>query len=286
MNSPPGNNSSATKRLAIIGFGDIAGRLAALLGADDWCLKGLSRSKKTSSHAKLYRGDANSIRDITPLLADRPDQLLVTLTPDERSAGGYDSTYVTTAQALIQACKALDIAPHIIFVSSTSVYGQDDGSLVDEASDTLPLKFNGQTLLKAEELLKASGMPLSILRFSGIYGRSPRPLKGLLRSDDPGFLPRRWGNRIHISDAVGVIEFVLRVFEAKNAPLGTLVASDLRPAQDGVIENWVREQLKLPPLTFEGAAPESGKRCKSELLQSLGYRFKVKSFAEGYLEGR
>jgi nucleoside-diphosphate-sugar epimerase len=39
---------------------------------------------------------------------------------------------------------------HVFFVSSTSVYGEEDGQWVDENTPTHPQGFNGQVLCAAE----------------------------------------------------------------------------------------------------------------------------------------
>lgn len=285
MNSPPENNSSNTKSLVVIGFGDLARRLQAHLTTDGWRVQGLCRSGKTSEFAAAQKGDAASKEDLTSILASSPSQVLVTLTPDARTPQAYDSTYVQTAQALVEVCQSLAIKPHVIFVSSTAVYGQDDGSTVNEQSIAQPNRFNGQALREAEEIYERSGLPVTILRFSGIYGRAKKSLEELLRANEPGFSPHRWTNRIHVVDAVGVIEFVLRRFEADKTALGVVLASDSRAEQEGAIENWVRDQLQLPHQQFAAGNQSSGKRCDSARLRTLGYRLVVEDYRTGYLEG-
>ena len=70
-------------------------------------------------------------------------------------------------------------AERIIFISSTGVYGQDDGSWVDEDSPCRPTHDSGRALLAAEEVLHDHplGSRGIVLRLAGIYG--------------PGRLPRR-----------------------------------------------------------------------------------------------
>lgn len=285
MNSPPENNSSNSQSLLVIGFGDLAERLQQPLSIKGWQVEGLCRSQKLSGFVQLHQGDAANQQDLEKVLATAPSQVLVTLTPDERTPGAYESAYVRTTESLVQSCKRLSIRPHIIFISSTAVYGQDDGADVDEESVAKSSRFNGLALRKAEQLLEDSRLPLTIIRFSGIYGCSARPLKERLRSTATGFSPGRWSNRIHVTDAVGVIEFVLQSYRTKAIPMGVLLASDQRPEQEGAIENWVRDQLQLPRIQFAGGQ-DSGKRCNSSRLQAVGYQLVVKDYRTGYLEGR
>jgi len=56
----------------------------------------------------------------------------------------------------------------LVFVGSTSVYGQTDGSWVTEESPALPDRETGRILLEAERIALAVGG--GVARLSGIYG--------------------------------------------------------------------------------------------------------------------
>lgn len=101
----------------------------------------------------------------------------------------------------------------IVFVSSSSVYGQNDGSIVDENSKTEPASSTGNLLLEAEKIaLNSNG---SVARLSGIYGPNrsyllKRYLEGDARID--GFSPDsdgRWINQIHRDDAAHGIAHII-----------------------------------------------------------------------------
>ena len=61
-----------------------------------------------------------------------------------------------------------------VYTSSTSVYGQNDGSLVKENSPTEPLAATAQVLVETERVLldaaRRKEFPAVILRVAGIYG--------------------------------------------------------------------------------------------------------------------
>lgn len=286
MNSPPENICRPEKKLLIIGFGDIAKRLAPQLNAKGWDIHGLCRSQKVSDFATLHLGSAGDPSVLEKVLAIEPSQILVTMTPDGRSPQAYRAAYVQVAHNLAETCAKLQQTPHILFVSSTAVYGQEDGSVVDEMSETMPHRFNGQILLEAEKIYQDSQLPLSVLRFSGIYGRGYKKMQDRLRSESSGFNSGRWSNRIHIEDVLGVVRLVLDSYSADGGGLGVILASDLRPEQEGVIENWLRSSMQLPAINFDEPVPSSGKRCNGFRLRELGYQFVVKDFTVGYLEGR
>lgn len=105
-------------------------------------------------------------------------------------------------------CQALEASPpptKIIYMSATSVYTARDGSLVTEESPAVPLSSMGKRRLDAETVFREygarHGIPVVILRVSGIYGPGRLPLTQirqglpLLRLEESG--P---GNRIHADD--------------------------------------------------------------------------------------
>ena len=105
-----------------------------------------------------------------------------------------------------------EVAPRCrraIYVSSTSVYGQTDGSCVDEASPTESIEESGRICLEAEQSLWQHRQEMNgiVLRLAGIYGpgrlltridqlRSGTPLSG--NSD-------AWLNLIHVDDAARIV---------------------------------------------------------------------------------
>ena len=78
--------------------------------------------------------------------------------------------------------------PRFLYTSSTGVYGQNDGSVVDESSATEPTTDTAKVLLEAESCLLTAGrersFPAIVLRSSGIYGpERGYLLKQFLRGD-------------------------------------------------------------------------------------------------------
>ena len=98
----------------------------------------------------------------------------------------------------------------MLFTSSTSVYPQADGSLVDENSDHFGVSERGQILLNSEKLcldVESSRVEKSfVLRFTGLYGPE-RHL--LLNHVEEGKTIKGSGHRIlnllHQTDAVSSI---------------------------------------------------------------------------------
>ena len=121
----------------------------------------------------------------------------------------YQKVYVEGCQNLVESFSD----SMVLFVSSSSVYGQSDESIVDEKSKTEPPANTSKLLLEAERIaLDANG---SVARLSGIYGpgRSyllKRYLEGTSQidgfsSDSSG----RWINQIHRDDAAQAIAHII-----------------------------------------------------------------------------
>ena len=109
-------------------------------------------------------------------------------------------------------CAAISVsAPpaRIIYMSATSVYSETGGATVTEESPAEPHSAMGKRRLDAERaflgLGEAAGVPVIILRVSGIYGPGRLPLmqisqgQPLLREEESG--P---SNRIHADDLAAV----------------------------------------------------------------------------------
>jgi len=125
----------------------------------------------------------------------------------DRSAGHtMQEVYVDGLKSALDALP--DATGRLIYISSTSVYAQQDGEWVDEASPTEPTRQNGRDCLAAEKTLSRHrlGARAVILRMAGLYGPGRVPRREALLAGEPiaaaadGFL-----NLIHIDDAASVV---------------------------------------------------------------------------------
>ena len=179
-----------------------------------------------------------------------------------------------------------------VYTSSTSVYGQDDGSLVKETSPTEPAADTAKMLVETEQLLLTAArerrFPAVILRVAGIYGPDRgRLFQQMLRGEAviPG-KGERILNMIHRDDLVGVILAALQA----GRPGEVYNAVDDEPVTQLLFCRWLAETLgrDLPPFApSEGAArtipAATGKKVSNRRLKmELGYRFQHPTFRQGY----
>jgi nucleoside-diphosphate-sugar epimerase len=214
------------------------------------------------------------------------------------SAGGgiseYERTYLKGAQHLIGWLAAKPPAK-LIYTGSTSVYGQTDGSVVEENSPTDPESSTARILVRTEQLLLEAarrGLPAIVLRVGAIYGPkrtywADQIRSGAAKLDGNG---NRILNMIHRDDVVGV---TLSALERGRS--GTVYnAVDDHPVSQAEFFQWLSGQL-LGCFSPAREIPDSGVGRKRgitnkwvsnrKIKEELGYRFKFPTFREGYMLG-
>ena len=137
----------------------------------------------------------------------------------DRSCG--DARHSVWIEGLERFVRAIPVSPpnrRFIYVSSTGVYGDDDGRDVDENTVPQPCTESGLTCLQAEQQLRLalshhhSGMTATILRMAGIYGpdRLLRRVKDLVDQVPITGEPEEWLNLIHVDDAATMVTYAAR----------------------------------------------------------------------------
>jgi nucleoside-diphosphate-sugar epimerase len=170
----------------------------------------------------------------------------------------------------------------IIWVSSTSVYGDCAGGWVDETTKAIPVTFSGEILLQAEKIIKDLPCQSTVVRFSGIYGPGRSRLLSQVRSGrGRPQMPQQWSNRIHADDCGGVLAHLINLFESGKPIEQVYLASDCQPVTQHEIRRWLAQRLSVD-LVEESVAVGLVRRCSNRLLLESGFNFKYPSFREGY----
>jgi nucleoside-diphosphate-sugar epimerase len=186
------------------------------------------------------------------------DTLLCSVGWDRSSGQTIQQVYVEGLRNVLARLPAQ--VGRLLYVSSTGVYGQDDGQWVDEQTPCQPRRAGGWACLQAEQLLLASRWAERsvILRLAGIYGpgRLPRQrdlLEGRpLPADPTGTL-----NLIHVDDAVRAIDRA-GALESFDLPRVYLI-SDGHPVRRGDFYDELARLLKLPPPSFAAGSSSRGR---------------------------
>jgi nucleoside-diphosphate-sugar epimerase len=271
-------------KILFIGCGDIAQRTAALLGDSHDCF-GLRRNpQQLPASIVPIAGDVTDTQQLQSVVAQGFDIWIATLTPPEFSEQGYRDSYLAAANSILDVALQTQKSPQLIlWISSTSVYGDCAGTWVDESTTPVPEKFSGKILLQAEQVIQQ--IPCSsIVRFSGIYGRGrSRLINQVLEGKGRPEYPEQWSNRIHSDDCAGVLAHLVERFVAGRGLEQIYLASDCQPVTQHRLRKWLAEQLSVD-LFEELAGSPATRRCGNQRLLDSGYCFKYPSYREGYLE--
>lgn len=278
------------KKLLFIGYGDIAGRTSRQLATNGYAITGVSRTpRELPEGVNQWLGSVQDAEILNKIGQTAFDVAVITLTPSVRGDEGYKAAYVDTLQALSKAWLASNTPPRcVLFVSSTSVYGQNQREWVDETSPCEPANFSGQRILEAEQLvlgLAANGTTAPcIVRFSGIYGPGRDQLLRQVLAGKAG--TEAYTNRIHVDDCAGVLAFLIQQHTAGQTLATHYLASDCEPVTAKAARQWMASQMGLPAAHLQidpAATPRAGsKRCSNARLLAQGYRFLYPNFKEGY----
>jgi nucleoside-diphosphate-sugar epimerase len=290
-------------RVLIVGCGYVGLPLGKELGRQGHEVFGLRRSALAEAEMQAA--------GIVPLHADitLPDSLK-NLPRDfdwvvncSASGGGgaadYRKIYLEGNRNLI-AWLAGSPLKKFIYTSSTSVYAQNDGSLVTEKSPAEPEADTAKVLVETEKLLLGAAhgsrgrsphqprFPAVVLRVAGIYGPGrghwfKQFLRGEARIEGDG---SRWLNMIHRADLIGGIIAALR--DAK--PGEIFNAADNEPVSQLKFFEWLAAELKRPmPSTVPADIEVWRKRgvtnkrvSNAKLRAELKYTFQFPDFRAGY----
>ena len=285
--------AAESKKILLVGYGDLAQRTAPHF-VDFGCrVLGIARSEKpTIEGVDIWRGSVSDL--VVQNTADtlECDIAIITLTPGGRRESDYINSYLNNTKLLINAWKrAARLPEFVIFVSSTSVYGQDSGEWVNEDSETMPSRDTAKVLLETENLLLSSGIKSCVVRFSGIYGPGRYYLLKQVYQGELG--SPAYTNRIHADDCAGVLAFLVKSHWAGHTMPKLLLASDNKPVSSQVVREWLAKMMQekdpdldIVPSDFL-AKPSNrvrgmNKRCDNSRLIKLGYRFRYPSYKEGF----
>jgi nucleoside-diphosphate-sugar epimerase len=168
----------------------------------------------------------------------------------------------------------------LLFTSSTSVYAQTDGSVVDENSRAEPRHATGKILRETEDLVLVAGG--IVLRLGGIHGphRSfflTRFLEGSGSANGGRFV-----NLVHRDDVVSALLFLAERRHRYHGEVFNVVGD--QPITTDKAYEWLGSRLKRSiPMAVGARRPgkrgESNKRVSNRKLRALGWEPCFPTFA-------
>ena len=273
-----------TGKTIIAGCGYVGIRLGDLLAREGSSVCGIRRDPSIlPASIRPIRADLTDPNSLASVDLDC-EYAVYCAASDGFSEEAYDAAYVCGLRNFLRRLvECSSDVRRVVFTSSTGVYGQDDGSWVDEESPTEPTKFSGKKVLEGERILFDSGLPASAIRFGGIYGpgrgRLIRMVKEgtALLSNSP-----RYTNRIHREDCARSLAHILTLEETEPVYIGV----DKDPCDRNDLYKWLAAEFETQLETEEESSESlpSGKRCQNDRLIRSGYEFTYPSFREGYVD--
>ncbi len=276
------------RKVTIIGCGYIGSALARRLVAERSSGPGVGRVVgTTSTPARLPTIEALGIEACLLDLADvasivsaiESTQVVFFLAAPGRGRGadGYRAVFTEGLQNVGQALESSGVE-QVVFTSSTAVYGQTDGSWVDEDSPVEPRTETGLILRDAERSFldgcrARDGCCGTVLRLAGIYGPDRGPQRrlesvaGRERSDGDAYL-----NLVHRDDVVAAL---LALLETPHDGILSLADDSPTPRRQ-YYDSRLRE-AGLPPSDWVESAgpPNRGRRVSNTRIKKvLGLRLR------------
>jgi len=269
--------------ILLIGGGQLGFSLAKALAQSGHQVTVIKRTKITDYPGINFIAADISDDQMLASLSITADAVFFIIAADSRTEADYRKVYQTGLRNVLEK---FSYCPWF-FVSSTSVYGQDQGEWVDENSVTQPKAITSQLLLQAEHQVLAARSDNVIARFAGIYGPGREYLLRLARSvPHIQQTPPYYTNRIHQTDAVAVLAFLLKQ-RLQGVDLDNCyLACDNEPAPLWDVMQWLSTRLGCaPPLAKPlDVSTTQNKRCLNTRLTALGFEFIYPSYQTGYLE--
>ena len=276
--------------ILMIGLGKIGLPVAKQLAAQGHYVIGVSRSTPTDSafcspvtaklppdNDHLYQKNLHFVASDARTLAiaqlsqwtSQISQICIIVSPDTPSLQDYRDSYYAIAEHVVRLGDHLPNLKRVVFISSTGVYGQNAGEVIDINTPVFaPASATSQVILQTEQLLQQHFKDKSvIIRPSGIYGQSRLRLLTMatqLAAQSPNmtsdYPSNTWTNRIMDIDLVSIIVKVTNTGET----VPVYLATDNAPVPLYTVLNYLATAQGLN-LSLPCMEPTTGKRIINNL---------------------
>jgi len=273
-----GMEKCAGRHLLLVGRGYLGEAVERVFGEAGWRVSGVTLGGADGTHA-CDVSDVEAVRRLAGEVGI-PDAVVHCAASGRGGEEAYRRVYVDGCRNLTEVFPGV----RVVFTSSSSVYGQTDGSVVTEESEAVPDRETGRLLLAAEGVVVAAGGVAA--RLSGIYGpgRSVilrKFLSGEAVIEEDG---RRYLNQIHRDDAA---EGLLRLVEGGFC--GVFNVADSMPLSQLECYEGLSRMLDRPlppsgPRDLDRKRGWTHKRVSNEKLRGTGWEPRFGSFLDAVPE--
>lgn len=261
------------KKISILGCGWLGFPLAKALLENGFSVNGSTTSKEKISTLEnagispflIELGEVAIKGNVSEFL-EGSQVLIIDIPPKLR--GTATENFVIKIKNLILFIEKSGIKK-VVFVSSTSVYS-DDNKWVTEETIANPDSESGIQILACEQLLQNnSQFETTVVRFGGLVGEDRNPIRFLAgRTNIEN--PNAPINLIHQEDCIGIL---LKIIESNCWGETFNAVAPFHPSREAYYTQKAREyDLELP--IFAASKPSIGKTILSDKLEKvLNYQF-------------
>lgn len=270
-------------KVLIVGCGDLGFELARQLQLNDLVPIGLRRSLNMNGSFECLQADVTQPNSLSTVSTLNPDFLVYCVAASAQTDDNYRQYYVEGLRNVLNALDGATNLKHVIFVSSTRMYGQTTDALLDENTVPQDMDFGGLRLLEAENLLKQTDKSWthSALRLTGIYGPGRNRMLNLAANLSNWPMQNTWSNRIHRDDAAAFIVYLIKMRLDGQSVQDCYVVTDSYPVSQYEVLHWIASQMGMEVGT---EIPEiiGGKRMSNQRMLSTGFCLKNPDYKTGY----
>ncbi len=261
------------QQISILGCGWLGLPLAEHLIQKGFSIKGSTTSpnrigelESKEIEAFIIELSADEISGDYEAFLQNSKTLIIDIPPKLR--GENPISFVDKMKTFIQKAVVNSSIEQVLFISSTSVYG-DEAITVTEETIEKPETISGKELLETEHFLQQqTAFKSTILRFGGLIGGSRNPAKSLSGKSNIA-TPNAPINLIHQDDCIGVITAIIEQNfwgEKINA------SAPFHPTRKEYYSAKAKE-LGLPLPAFEENNVSGKVIDSSKLIAELNYNF-------------
>ena len=198
-----------SKQVSIIGCGWLGLPLGQSLFESGYQVKGTTTSSEKLT--TLSEANIQPFQVVLPEIVEslpevlKTDVLIINTPPSNKKSS---TDFYTQLLTLANAAQSSQVK-HLVFVSTTAVYGNLCREVVETDADYITSPHSGVAMLKMEEVFtKNPAFNTTVLRFGGLYGPKRNPgrflsgKKGLSGGQNPV-------NMVHLDDCIGAIHTLL-----------------------------------------------------------------------------
>lgn len=261
-------------KIGILGCGYVGSAAAEFLRKEGHQISVTTRNASRTDELKSFADHVFILPESFQEFILQQEALIIAVAAD--SSHDYQSTYLGTAEKVIQCLPHAKQLRQIIYTGSTSVYGDHQGNWVNETTFTEPQNENGRILLETEKLLlnqSTNTRHVCIFRLGEIYGPG-RKIEDRLKNSQHKIFP---GNGSQLTNLIELHDIVKAIRMALSLNLNGIynLCNDHHISRKALYEQLC-QKFGLASVQWDESqiSPHGGnKKVSNQKMKDLGFSF-------------